>query len=110
MSEYNNRWVDDLYDLGEGRPTTWALGDDYFCKTCGLTWNELEFDPGGGNGWVAGVRVGCYGGLQISQDSTEGDKSTFYLLLQTFEHWSATEMKELRDLITKAETKGGHNE
>jgi len=96
--------------MSEEEPTTWLLGDDYFCETCGLTWNELEFDPEGDDGWTAAVRVGCYGGRQVGQDSTEGDKSTFYLLLQTFEHWSATEMKELRDLITKAETKGEHNE
>ena len=89
--------------MSEQEPTFWALGDDYFCETCGLTWNELEFDPGGGNGWIAGVRVGCYGGLQISQDSTEGDKSNFYLLLQTFEHWTHTKMKELLDLIAEAE-------
>jgi hypothetical protein len=96
--------------MSEDEPTTWDLGDDYFCDSCGSTWNELEFDPEGGNGWTAAVRVGCYGGRQVWQDSTEGDKYTFYLLLQTFEHWSQTEMKELRDLITKAETKGEHND
>jgi len=93
--------------MSEQEPTTWALGDDYFCDSCGSTYNELEFYPEGGSGWVASVRVGCYSGLQISQDSTEGDKSTFYLLLQTFEHWSHTKIKELRDLITKAEKESG---
>jgi hypothetical protein len=96
--------------MSEDEPTTWDLGGDYFCDSCGSTWNELEFFPEGYNGWVASVRVGCYSGLQISQGSAEGDKSTFYLLLQTFDSWSHTKMKELRGLIAKAETEGGHNE
>jgi len=93
--------------MSEQEPTTWALGDDYFCDSCGSTWNELEFDPEGDNGWAATVRAGCYSEHQVGRDSAEGDKSTFYLLLQTFECWSHTKMEELRGLIAKAERKVG---
>ena len=93
--------------MSEQEPTTWALGDDYFCDSCGSTWNELEFDPEGDNGWAATTRTGCYGGVQIEQNSAEEDKASFYASLKTFDNWGETEIKELRGLIAKAERKVG---
>lgn len=60
----------------DGFYTSWVLGDDYDCETCGRTFNEVgcELWDEENNVWQVFLRVGCYGGFSVLSDASDWDE------------------------------------
>lgn len=80
---------------------SWSLGDDYYCETCGDTFNTLlleEMDPGV---WVLYMSVGCYGGKYTSSGEVLFEKNAEEIILEclAYEDFSKVHAEEVRNAI-----------
>jgi hypothetical protein len=79
----------------------WYLGDDYYCETCGDTFNTLlleEMDPGV---WVLYMSVGCYGGDYTSTSNPGFKEEAAFMIANclTYDGFSEVEATEVRNAI-----------
>ena len=95
-------WEDDEY-----RGVSWPLGNDTDCETCGITWNEAEFDPDfqGLNEWSFHYRVGCYSGAGVhySSENREEELKEMFKDLKTFPGWGKDAEKYVRNMIKECD-------
>lgn len=94
--------------LGDDYDTkSWTLGNDTDCETCGMSWNEAEFDPhfSGENQWSFHYRVGCYSGASLfwyDEDREEKLKEMF-TDLRTFPGWPRRGEVIVREMIEECD-------
>lgn len=93
-----DKFLDDGYDT-----KSWTLGNDYSCDTCGMSWNEAEFDPHfhDKNQWEFYYRVGCYGGDSVSwnSDNREERLGKMFNDLKRYPKWSRKKDAVVREMI-----------
>jgi hypothetical protein len=87
--------------------TSWMLGDDSDCDTCGWSYNEAEFDPhfSDENEWSFHYRVGCYSGDSVSwyDDNREEKLAEMFDHLSIFSGWSRDNEKVVRNMIKECD-------
>jgi hypothetical protein len=80
--------------------STWSLGDDSYCDTCGYSWNQigLELWDEEEDVWQLYIRVGCTGGDAVmSTDDDWGAKSEDIIRdALSFSDFSEKDAKDLR--------------
>lgn len=93
-----DEFLDDDYDT-----KSWTLGNDYDCDTCGISWNEAEFDPHfhDENQWEFYYRVGCYGGDSVSwnSDNREEKLEEMFKELRAYPGWPRRGDVLVREMI-----------
>lgn len=94
--------LDDDYEI-----RSWTLGNDTDCETCGMSWNEAEFDPhfSGKNEWSFHYRVGCYSGASLywSDENREDKLQEMFAHLNTFPGWPRREDLLVREMIEECD-------
>ena len=95
-------WGNDGY-----RGVSWNLGNDIDCETCGISWNQAEFDPDfqGENKWSFNYNVGCYGGASVHYDSEnrEEELKEMFKDLRTFPGWPHEQEGNIRNMIRECD-------
>lgn len=91
------------YELDDYEIKSWTLGNDTDCETCGMSWNEAEFDPhfNGENKWSFHYRVGCFDGASLfsSDEDREEKLEEMFADLNTFPGWPEDGEKVVRKMI-----------
>ncbi len=94
-------------DWDEYRGQSWSLGDDTDCDTCGLSWNEAEFDPdfSDTNEWSFHYRVGCYGGdgVDYYSENREEKLKEMFADLRTYPGWPRRQENIIREMIEECD-------
>jgi len=91
----------------EYRGVFWDLGNDTDCDTCGITWNQAEFDPDfqGLNKWSFSYNTGCYHGdsLHYDDENTDQRLAEMFEYLKTFPGWNKDAEKYVRNMIKECD-------
>lgn len=94
--------LDDDYEI-----KSWMLGNDTDCDTCGMSWNEAQFDPhfSGQNRWSFHYRVGCYSGDSVfwDMDGREEKLEEMFADLRTYPGWPRREEAIVREMIEECD-------
>jgi hypothetical protein len=80
---------------------SWSLGDDYYCDTCGGTWNNLRLEDFDDNLWVLSMSVGCYDGESTSSDKVMFKQEAEEIIQEclTYENFSEVDAENVRNAI-----------
>jgi len=80
---------------------SWSLGGDYYCDTCGSTWNTLRLTDMDDNLWTLDMSVGCYGGDYTSTDSPNFKEEAAFIIATclTYDDFSEVHAEEVRNAI-----------
>lgn len=86
----------------------WELGDDYYCDTCGYTYNEISLEKWDEetNIWQLHIRVGCYSGRGVISEDPEWGTKTATIIEEALMYPNFTE-EEAASLTTKLNLIGG---
>ena len=97
-----DEFLEDDYDT-----KSWLLGNDTDCDTCGMSWNEAEFDPHfhDDNEWELYYRVGCYGGDRVAWNSENREEKLkeMFKELRTYPGWPRMEEVIVREMIEECD-------
>lgn len=99
--------VPDLDEFLDDDGKSWDLGNDYDCDTCGISWNEAEFDPhfSDWNEWMFSYRVGCTGGDSVmwNAENREEKLNEMFKELRTYPGWPRREEAVVREMIEECD-------
>lgn len=89
---------------------TWELGDDYYCDTCGYTYNEISLEKWDEetNIWRLHISVGCYSGQSVISDDPEWGTKTATIIEEASTYPNFTE-EEVTGLKNQLKLIGGSN-
>lgn len=83
---------------------TWSLGDDYYCDTCGGTWNQIGielWDDEPKNIWQLWTRTGCTGGEAVMSVNPDWEKEANDIIKRALEfpNFTKSDAKELKAIM-----------
>ena len=95
------------WEDGGYRGVSWMLGNDIDCDTCGISYNEVEFDPDfqGLNKWSFNYHVGCYSGdsLHYNDENREQRLAEMFEYLRAFPGWPHEQEANIRNMIKECD-------